>query len=106
MNIDKEKLVKNLIIFAILTVVCMAFLRMTGTADGIGTMIIGGLTFSITLYIPVRMYPRVRLIGSIVILLVETFLVILVSQLLGETLGAIAALILLLAAFVASLLFL
>ena len=101
MVIDKEKLVKNLIIFAILTVVCTAFVRVT-LSGGIGPTIITGLTFATVLYIPIRMFPRVRLLGSIVILLVEVFLVVLVGQLLGETLGSIVALILLLGALVAS----
>ena len=105
MAIDKKKLVKTLIIFAILTVVCTAFVRVT-LSGGIGPTIITGLTFATVLYIPIRMFPRMRLLGSIVILLVEVFLVVLVGQLLGETLGSLVALILLLAAFIASLLFL
>lgn len=106
MNIDKGKLIKNLVIFAILAVVCMAFLRMTGSTDEFGAMMIAGLTIAIMLYLPVRLFPQVRLLGSIIVLLVETFLFIGVTSLLGETLGSIVGLILLLAAFIASLLFL
>ena len=84
----------------------MAFLGMTGSTDDFGAIIIAGLTFAIMLYLPVRLFPQVRLIGSIIILVVESFLFVGVTSILGETLGSIVGLILLLAAFIASLLFL
>ncbi|MDE6589190.1 MAG: hypothetical protein K2K53_02350 [Oscillospiraceae bacterium] len=109
MNIDKEKLVKNLVIFAILAVVCMAFLRMTSSTDDFGVMIIAGLAMAIMLYLPVRLFPQVGLIGSIIVAVVEMFLFFLMScfvtKILGETLGAVLGLLILLAAFIASLLF-
>lgn len=106
MSIDKGRLVKNLIIFAIVAVVCMAFIRVTGMTDEFGPMLIAGLTFAIMFYIPVRMFPQVRLAGSIIILVVEWVLFVMVSTLLGETLGSVVGLILLLAALIASFLFL
>ena len=108
MYIDKGKLVKNLIIFAIVAVVCTAFVRVAfpSASENFGATIITGLTFAIMFYIPVRMFPQVRLIGSIAILVVEWVLFILVSTLLGETLGSLVGLILLLAALIASFIFL
>lgn len=108
MNIDKGRLVMNLIIFAVIAAVCTAFVRMVfpSASEDFGATIITGLTFAIMFYIPVRMFPQVGPIGSIIILVVEWVLFVGVSSLLGETLGSIVGLILLLAAFVASLLFL
>ena len=108
MYIDKGRLVKNLIIFAIVAVVCTALVRVTipSASENFGAMIITGLTFAIMFYIPVRMFPQVRLVGSIAILVVEWILFILVSTLLGETLGSLVGLILLLAALIASFIFL
>ena len=106
MSINKEKLVKNLVIFAILAVVCMSFLGMTGSTDDFGAIIIAGLTFAIMFYLPVRLFPQICLVGSIIVLLVESFLFVGVMSLLGETVGSVVALLLLLAAFIAGLLFL
>ena len=108
MYIDKGRLVKNLIIFAIVAVVCTAFVRVAfpSASENFGATIITGLTFAIMFYIPVRMFPQVGLVGSILILIVEWALFVTVSTLLGETLGSIMGLILLLAAFIASLILL
>ena len=108
MNIDKGRLVKNLIIFAIVAAVCMAFVRLVfpSASEDLGATIITGLTFAIMFYIPVRMFPQVRLIGSIIILVVEWIVFVGVASLLGETLGSIVGLILLLAALIASFIFL
>ena len=106
MNIDKEKLVKNLIIYAIIGVVLTAFFAATGTGDSLGPQIVAGFTCALLLFIPVRLFPQVRLVGSIIIFVVESFLFVGVMSLLGETVGSVVALILLLAAFIASLLLL
>lgn len=106
MNIDKEKLVKNLIIYAVIGVVLTAIFAATGTGDSLGPQIIAGFSCALILFIPVRLFPQIRLVGSIIVLLVETFLFVGVMSLLGETVGSVVALILLLAAFIASLLFL
>lgn len=105
MNIDKGKLIKNLIIFVIIAVVCTV-ISVTSMDIGIGDALIGGVTIALVIYLPVRMFPQVGLLGSIIILVVEVVIVMVVLNLLGDTLGAIAVLILLLAAFIASLLFL
>lgn len=106
MIIDKGRLAMNLIIFAIVTAVCMAFIHATGMTDEFGPMLIAGLAFASMFYIPVRMFPQVGLIGSIVILVIEWALFVTVSTLLGETLGSIVGLTLLLAVLIASFLFL
>ena len=108
MIIDKGRLAMNLIIFAIVTAVCTAFVRIAipSASEDLGALIITGLTFAIMFYIPVRMFPQVGLIGSIIILVVEWVLFVMVATLLGETIGSVVALILLLAAFIASLIFL
>lgn len=106
MTIDKGKLVMNLIIYVIISIVLTAIFVATGTGNSLGPQIIAGFSGSLVLYIPVRLFPRVHLVGSIIVLLVISFLFVGVMSLLGETIGSVVALILLLAAFIASLLFL
>ena len=105
-GIDKGRLAMNLIIYVIISVVLTAIFAATGTDDSLGPQIIAGFSGSLLLYIPVRLFPRLGLIGSIIVLLVISFLFVGVMSLLGETIGSIVALVLLLDAFISSLLFL
>ena len=106
MIIDTGRLAMNLIIYVIISVVLTAIFAATGTGDSLGPQIIAGFACSLLLYIPVRLFPQLGLIGSIIVLVVIWFLFVGVMSLLGETIGSVVALILLLAAFIASLLFL
>lgn len=106
MTINKGKLVLNLIIYAIIAVVLTAIFTATGIGDSMGPRIVAGFAGGLMLFIPVRLFPRLGLVGSIIVLVVISFLFVGVMSLLGETVGSIVALVLLLAAFIASLILL
>ena len=106
MIIEKGRLAMNLIIYVIISVVLTAIFASMGIGDSLGPQLIAGFTGSLLLYIPVRLFPQVGLIGSVIVLFVIGFLYVGVVSLLGETFGSVVAFILLLTAFVASLLFL
>ena len=77
-----------------------------GIGDSLGPRLIAGFTGGLVLYIPVRLFPQLGLIGSVIVMFVIGFLYVGVSSFLGGTLGSVVAFVLLLAAFIASLLFL
>lgn len=105
MNIDKEKLVKNLIIYAIISAVLTVIVGAGGLTDNLAMQIFAGCLFGFVLYIPVRLFPSIGLLGSIIVLVVEVVVLTVVTSFLGETLGTIVGLVLLAAGFIASLLF-
>ena len=106
MSIDKGRLAMNIIIYIIVSIILTAIFASMGIGDSLGPQLVAGFTGGLVLYIPVRLFPHLGLIGSVIVLFVISFLFVGVMSLLGETIGSVVALILLLAAFIASLIFL
>ena len=101
-NFDKDKLIKNLIIAAAMTVVFTLLFLFIGHYD-IGSSITTGFGFTIILFVPFKVFGKTRSILFTIIALVALVAVVLIMNSIGAP--TILSGIIILAIFVASLFF-
>lgn len=101
MNIDKERLIKNLVIYAIIAVVFTMIFTTAMDNVNLGECILGGCLAAMVFWFPVRLYPRIGLLGSIFVVIAFYAVFFAISAI--PVVGAILSVIVVIAGFVASL---